>query len=78
MTHTQTHRGINFSASTKQRLVEMISDSDFESSIFSRNSGHGRSSYARLLQNGNVEYVSFYNKVKTVKVFKSKADYYNQ
>ena len=43
--YTEAHNGINFSASTKERLSEMIVESIFERSVFMRESGFGRSSY---------------------------------
>tara|TARA_R110000744_G_scaffold332277_2_gene437686 strand:- start:1671 stop:1859 length:189 start_codon:yes stop_codon:yes gene_type:complete len=52
----------------------------FEKSVFQRSSGHGVSSYARLLEDGRVEYVSASHtkEDRTIRYFNSKADFYNQ
>ena len=74
------HKGVNYSAQTMQSIQEMIKTREFENSIFQRNSGFGRSYYARELDNGKVEYKSFWNNGANSKttLFESKKEFYSQ
>ena len=79
MTYTKKHRGVTFSAQTEESLAWAIKNSDFERTVFHRKSGFGRSSYARMLDDGRVEFISLSHveDERTTKIFDSKKDYYN-
>lgn len=74
----RTYRGVTYFASSEEAIDKMITDREYESSIFSRGSVYTYSYHARLLQDGTVELVQNFENGKTKKVtkFDNKDAYY--
>jgi hypothetical protein len=75
---TKVHKGVTFIGCSEQDVNDRIKNYEFNCSIFYKSSVYTFSCFARLLQDGTVEYTRFYNngESKDVTVFVNKDEFW--
>lgn len=75
---TKVYKGVTFIGCSEQDVNDRIEKYEFNRSIFYKSSVYTFSCFARLLQDGTVEYTRFYNngESKDVTVFANKDEFW--